>query len=152
MKNADEHFKDWEGSVFGYGYGSGEEHVIPALKRFMALVPPESADGRAYDYKVLEADLGPAVAWFLINALCHADLIEYGSSPRFGWLTPHGYALKGYIDGKTDAELLAALDFDDERIPCYPDYCNCDEKPCGNPFWGPAAKANQVNGVGDSRT
>ena len=82
-KSLDSHFADWECYVFGFGYGTGEGHVLAALKRFMELTPSEHADMRCYDHKVLERELGPAVAWLLINVLGHADVIEYGSSSRY---------------------------------------------------------------------
>lgn len=140
-KSLDENFRDWENQVFGYGYGTGEPHTIPALKAFLAAIPE-----RSYDHKVLEAAVGPVAAWMLINTLCHADAIEYGTSPRYGWLTPKGEALKAYIDRRSDDELLAAAcDYDpSDYAPCYPDTCNCGPKGyeagrvCANPFWGPA--------------
>lgn len=131
MKTPDDYFHDWESSVFGYGYGSGEEHVIPALWKFMGRI---CADG-CYKYDELERAVSPTVAWLLINALCHADLIEYGSSPRFGWLTDTGKALKAYMDSKTVEELLAALNRDHEYSECYRDHCNCEREDCRNPFW-----------------
>jgi hypothetical protein len=94
MKTTDDYFRDWESHFLGFGYGSGEEHVTPALKRFMEL---GQNDGGSYDHRELERELGPVVAWLLVNLLCHADAIEYGTSPRFGWLTPHGQRLREYI-------------------------------------------------------
>jgi hypothetical protein len=133
MKTPDDYFADWEASVFGFGYGSGEEHILPALKQFMDAA--EAAGGGTYDYRELEASLGPVVTWLLINALCHADIIEYGSSPRFGWLTEHGAALKVYLAGRTLDQLADALSDYDEH--CYPNHCNCDLEECSNPFWRP---------------
>lgn len=132
MKAADDYFTDWEGVAFGFGYGTGEEYTIPALKSFLAAVPAEGN----YDYEALEAACGPAVAWLLINVLCREDIIEYGTSPRFGWLTSEGKALKAYVDAH-DAEQLyeAAAGRDENYIPCYPDHCNCAGDPCHNPFW-----------------
>lgn len=130
MKTLDDYFTDWEAHVFGYGYGSGEEHVIPALKRFFVLCPANSG----YDYQTLEVKLTPAVAWLLINVLAHADLLEYGTSPRYAWLTERGRALKQYLDSKSAEELQAILARDYDRH-CYPDHCNCDDGPCHNPFW-----------------
>lgn len=131
MKTLDDYFIDWEGHVFGYGYGSGEEHIIPTLQLFMAAVP---ASGN-YDYRVLEETCGHVIAWLLINTLCHADIIDYGSSPRFGWLTAHGKTLKEYL-GSHEATFLvdSATDFEG-HTPCYPTHCNCDDERCHNPFW-----------------
>lgn len=141
-KTADQHFVDWEGHVFGFGYGSGEEHVLPALKTFLGAM---DAEGR-YDYRAIEAVLNPTIAWLLINALCHDGAIEYGSSPRFGWLTPKGVALKAYVTSKTAEELVEIItDRDMDDVPCFPDGCNCGPdgykagRVCGNPFFGQPA-------------
>ena len=130
-KTADDYFVDWESHVFGYGYGTGEAHILPALKAFFETIPTE---GRSrYDYRVLEEKLGPVVAWLFINALCRADIIEYGTSPRFGWLTAEGERLKKYLAGRTPEQLEEAAGNDERN--CYPDYCNCTDGECHNPFW-----------------
>ena len=129
-KPLDEYFADWEAHVFGYGYGTGEWPVLEALRRFLAAMDA----GGAYDHRALEAALGDAVAWLLINTLARADVIEYGTSPRFGRLTPEGKRLKDYILGNDVErlyEIVAGIDHD----YCYPDYCNCAGEPCSNPFW-----------------
>lgn len=132
MKTNDDYFHDWEASVFGFGYGTGEEYIIPILRRFVLAIPK---CGESYKHEALEAEFGPVIAWLLINALCHADVIEYGTSPRFGWLTPIGEKLREYMESKTDEELQDALDRDNDYIACYPDWCNCDGPMCRNPFW-----------------
>ena len=137
-KPIDHSFRDWEGSTFGFGYGTGEEHTIPALKQFLELCK----DKEAYDYVELETALTPAVAWLLINVLCKADIIEYGTSPRYGWLTDKGKRLKGFVGKHTADELYEiAAGHDENYISCYPDACNCGEsgyvpgRKCPNPFW-----------------
>jgi hypothetical protein len=136
-KTLDENFADWEGTAFGFGYGTGEPHILPALKRFLALCP----DTGTYDHEALAREMGPAVAWLLLNALAHADIIEYGTSPRYGWLTTSGQALKAYVESKTDDELVGIV-CRDRDTPCYPDACNCgpegyeEGRVCLNPFWG----------------
>lgn len=135
-KTLDQHFIDWESDALGFGYGSGEPHIVPALKAFMAAIPDNGDGNTNYDYMVLERAVGPSVAWLLINLFGHADVIEYGTSPRFGWLTPHGAQLKRYIDERTADEILAVLNHDDEYVSCLRNYCNCGEAtPCVNPFW-----------------
>jgi hypothetical protein len=63
------------------------------------------------------------VAWLLINHLCQLDIIEYGTSSRFGWLTAEGESLKAFVASKTADELAEiACNHDDV---CYPDACNC---------------------------
>lgn len=134
VKTLDDYFTDWESHVFGFGYGTGEPHVVDALNAFMEAIGIEDRP-HSYDYRRLETALKPVVAWLLINALCHADLIEYGTSPRYGWLTPRGEALRAYLATKTNAALLEVLNRDDDYHHCYPDHCNCDGEPCHNPFW-----------------
>jgi hypothetical protein len=132
MKTLEQHFADWEASTFGFGYGTGEEPVLTALKAFMDGMPEER-----YDYQELEKRLTPAVAWLLINALCHDDKIEYGTSPRFGWLTGTGAALARFIKDRSADQLVTATDQGDDYIHCYIDHCNCDDGDCrkDNPFW-----------------
>ncbi|MFN9395142.1 MAG: hypothetical protein ACK6BN_04610 [Pseudanabaena sp.] len=126
----EEHFIDWEGHVFGLGYGTGEHHIIPALKAFLAEIPHEGA----YDHEVLEKRLGGAVTWFLITTLCKADILEYGSSPRFAWLTPQGQRLKSFIDARSAEELIGLLDAAPLNEPRnYPGIINVDRGL--NPFW-----------------
>lgn len=130
-KDLDAYFRDWEGAAFGYGYGSGEPHTLAALKGFLAAIPE-----RPYNYEVLEGALTAQVAWLLINTLCRADILEYGTSPRFGWLTPRGELLKRYVDAHTVAEMVdVTCDHDEDYVHCYPDHCNCDDAHCANPFW-----------------
>lgn len=135
-KTVEQHFRDWESSVFGYGYGTGEDHTVPALKQFFTSIGREEFPN-GYDCSVLEATLGPVVAWLLINILCKDDIIEYGTSPRYGWLTPHGVRLRQFIDSKTAEQLIEIVsDFDENYSPCYEDHCNCGR--CAefpNPFW-----------------
>jgi len=131
-KTDDDYFADWESHVFGYGYGSAEEHIIPVLKGFLAATPPKGT----YDYKLLESACGASPAWLLINTLCHADILEYGTSPRYGWLTGEGRALQKYVGNYSADYLVRQVTGRDENyVPCYPEHCNCDVGPCHNPFW-----------------
>ncbi|MGM4997860.1 hypothetical protein AB8A05_04280 [Tardiphaga sp. 538_B7_N1_4] len=142
-KTIDESFIDWESSAFGFGYGTGEEHVLGALKAFFAAFG-DHENPNAYDYEKLETAVTPTVAWLLINRLCKhdVDIIEYGTSPRFGWLTENGIALKAFVDSKSvgDLETLVCSTTEDSTI-CYPDACNCGPNGyqegvvCQNPFW-----------------
>jgi hypothetical protein len=136
-KTLDDYFADWEAHVFGYGYGTGEEHTIPALRHFFSSMPKSGC----YDYQNLETTVGPEVAWLLINILCRADIIEYGSSPRFGWLTPQGKSLREFLEPHTVDELVAITRRDEDYAHCFPDGCNCgpegydENRICQNPFW-----------------
>lgn len=138
LKTLDAYFQDWESTAFGFGYGSGEPHIMPALKAFFEAIPE-----RPYNYEVLEQAVAPTVAWLLINVMCREGVFEYGTSPRFGWLTPAGQSLKAYIDSKTADELaVIAATRDEDNPSCYRNTCNCGPKGydakavCQNPFWG----------------
>lgn len=146
MKTVDEHFRDWEAHAFGFGYGTGEPHTLAALKTFMSTVgvgePPDRH--HCYDHTKLGAALTPTVAWFLINALCRygIDIIEYGTSPRYAWLTNEGKALRSFIATKSVDELVAiCCRYDEGYTHCSPGVCNCGPHgyeaglKCNNPFW-----------------
>jgi len=135
----DKHFIDWESDTFGYGYGTGEAFILVALKTFFSTLKltPGTASP-SYDYRELEAALGELPAWLLINTLLHADLFEYGTSPRYAWLTAKGKLLKEYVDAKTVDELYElATGHDENYSPCYPTHCNCGAVHCANPLWRP---------------
>lgn len=142
-KTIEEHFRDWHDSVFGYGYGTGEPYTISATKKFLELCN-EGGLGHSYDYTKLEAALTAPVAWLMINIFCKPDIdiIEYGTSPRFAWLTKKGERLKEFISKYTEDALLEIVRGDDKHYShCYPNACNCGEngyekgKVCQNPFW-----------------
>ena len=138
-KPIERHFAEWFGEEFGFGYGTGEPHMLAALSGFMEAVGGEGSPN-AYDYQVMERRLTPTVAWLMINALCRCNVIEYGTSPRFGWLTPQGIALKAFTAGRSVDDLVAVAMIDD-LDHCAPNFCNCGpdgyskKKLCHNPFW-----------------
>lgn len=138
-KSLEDHFRSWEASAFGYGYGTGETHVIPALRTFLAACPEEGG----YDYAALEQAVTPTVAWLLINRLCREGIFEYGTSPRFAWFTPAGEVLRAFMLSRQTDDLVALVTSDSEDATiCYRDACNCGvdgyDKAlvCPNPFWG----------------
>lgn len=133
MKAIEQHFTDWESHAFGYGYGTGEEHVIGALKSFLAAVHEKGN----YDYEHLERAVTAPVAWLLINALIKNGKIEYGTSPRYAWLTPSGKALQEFVGSRTVEQLYELTSVEESYTHCYPDHCNCDDGDCrpANPFW-----------------
>jgi hypothetical protein len=141
MKPIEDSFTDWESATFGFGYGTGEEHTIGALRDFFMLVGMQTDAPHSYDYRMLESGLGARVAWLLINALGKANIIEYGTSPRFGWLTEEGKRLKDFMLGKSLDDIVALTSRDQDYSYCYPDACNCGPsgyvagKHCDNPFW-----------------
>uniref|UniRef100_A0A6M3XT75 Uncharacterized protein n=1 Tax=viral metagenome TaxID=1070528 RepID=A0A6M3XT75_9ZZZZ len=124
MKTKDEQFIDWECSVFGYGYGSGEMYTLQTLKDFFSLLQEE----RNYDFEILEKELGGAICWLMINILCSADILEYGTSSRYGWLSEKGEKLRDYLKTKTVDDLYNLVMYVDEEkhIRCGIGYCNCD--------------------------
>lgn len=139
-KSIEDSFKDWESSAFGFGYGSGEPYVIPALRTFLEHCT--GLGGTAYDYAEMERLLGPVATWLLISALCRADILEYGTSPRFGWLTPHGKRLQDFMLSKSADGLVEIACAEREGYDvCYPDVCNHGPdgyvagRVCSNPFW-----------------
>ena len=138
-KTLEQYFSDWEGDTFGFGYGSGEEHILPALRTFFEAF---KEDKRSYDYRDLEEACGPATAWLLINALCRVRCIEYGTSPRFAWLTKEGERVRDFVLSHSFDELgEICCNQPEDSIRCYPDACNCGPKGyqkgvvCPNPFW-----------------
>jgi hypothetical protein len=145
-RSLESYFADWETEAFGFGYGSGEEYTLAALKTFFATVGEGEPEDRqhCYDYKKLEAALTPTVAWLLINALCRwkVDVIEYGTSPRYAWLTEPGRKLKEFFALKSVDELVDICCADCGDNPgCGPDHCNCGpegyekNRVCPNPFF-----------------
>jgi len=133
MKTIEQNFVDWEGEAFGFGYGTGEPHTIKALHDFLALCHGEI---EAYDYKEIEKALTPTAAWLMINALCKQDMITYGTSPRYGWLTDKGITLRKFVlDAGIDKCVHIVCNRTENDIPCYKSHCNCPDEPCSNPFW-----------------
>ena len=139
-KTLDDYFHDWEGHVFGFGYGTGEAFTVPLLWDFLAAI--QTSDRGVYDYKKLETAFGGQVAWLMINILCKADILEYGTSPRHGWPTSKGKRLQEYVLARSKDDLLAiASAHDPDYVECYPNACNCGpngyekERVCPNPFW-----------------
>lgn len=63
------------------------------------------------------------------RAFCKCDIIEYGTSPRYGWITRAGEMLKDYILSKTDDELYDICMNSEEYVPCYPEMCQCKRTP-----------------------
>ena len=139
MNEMDKYFIDWESDTFGYGYGTGEEGIIPMLRNFFILCMDEEKHKVSYyDYRNIEESIGNVCTWLLINILCHADMIEYGTSPRYGWLNAKGENLKNYMLSKSVKELVGILDTDETYVYCYKNVCNCGEvgnPRCDNPFF-----------------
>ena len=140
IKSIDEHFIDWEGSAFGFGYGTGEPHILSALRRFFEILENE----RSYDYRNMEAEFGPLSAWLLINALAtrNGNVIDYGTSSRFGWITTAGEKLRDFVMSPSADELVEMVcSTTEDYIHCYPDACSCgpngyvEGRKCNNPFW-----------------
>ena len=145
MKTIDEYFRDWENHAFGFSYGTGESPVLEALKTFFATVGYDKDHPYSYQYESLEAVLGKPVTWLLINRLCQISIIEYGTSPRYAWLSEQGERLKMYIDSKSVDELYEICTGEPEDYGyCDPDYCDCGLEPkqkCPNPFWVSGSKS-----------
>lgn len=128
-------FKQWEGRVFGAGYGTGELPILKALKVFF-----DSLEDRSYNFEVLEEKLGDTVTWLLINALSKGNQIEWGTSARFGWLTSCGEYVREFVKDKTPEQLYDILMSDEDN-----DYCECDGsmKEKGHEFCGKNPMVNE---------
>ncbi len=100
-----EQFAAWEDRTFGYGYGTGEPAVLESLRAFLDMC--HGGSGSAYDYLEVTPVLGESTTWLLINALCHSCMIDYGTSPRYGWLTPAGEALRDFVTAHSLKELCS---------------------------------------------
>lgn len=128
MEITDKNFIDWESTVFGYGYGTGEEFTLKALIEFFNNCFKEDSILLKYDYEIMETKLGSTVAWLMINILAKANIIEYGTSPRYGWLTKAGEFLYEYVKTKNFDELYdIVMSTDEDYDYCYPDHCECDK-------------------------
>lgn len=111
----DKQFALWESEAFGAGYGTGEAPILRDLKKLLSLF---NGDG-TYDHEVLERGVGESVAWLLINALSKVWAIEWGTSARFGWLTPSGRLVSEYVSEKSLDELyVVATDIRDDMCVC----------------------------------
>lgn len=138
MGITNKHFIDWFDENIGFGYGTGEHYTTKALKGFLDKC--NKSENGAYDYEVIEKAIGKGETWFLMAIFGKADIIEYGTSPRYGWLTERGLLLKEFVKDKTDEELYEIVMVDPaEYVHCYPDACNCDGyvegKKCDNPLF-----------------
>jgi hypothetical protein len=139
-KTIEEYFADWENHVFGFGYGTGEPHTLGALKAFFAAVGDERGMA-CYDFQVIEKAVTPAVCWLLMSTLGRHRIIEYGTSPRYGWLTESGKALQGFLAERSVDALYELCAGPGEHDYCSPDSCNCgpngyqEGRKCNNPFW-----------------
>jgi hypothetical protein len=130
----DKHFREWEREAFGYGYGTGEYYILPILHHFFLTLE----DGHAYEAENVARELGNAEAWFLLNVLCHMNIVDYGTSPRYGWLTPMGERLRDYVLCRTPEMLYSIVMADgynhgvfDVSEECSLDFCNCPDGVAG---------------------
>lgn len=133
-RTLDSYFRDWYEEVFGYGYGSGEPHILSVIREFMRCI----CDDGKYDYEHMEQTLGGPVAWLLIDTFCRKNIIEYGTSPRVGWFEPEGMAVREYVNSKSLDDLVRIVtgydpdgDGDGDGMNqycCCTTHCNCSEE------------------------
>jgi len=80
-----------------------------------------------------------AATWFLLNVLYQKDLVEYGTSPRYGWLTGNGKKMMEFLRDYNADRLHELVNVDSDHVFCYTDYCNhtdlAGEGCKANPFW-----------------
>lgn len=136
IKTLEQHFIDWEADAFGFGYGTDERHTLSALQLFLKLMPV----GQSYNFESMERELGPVVAWLLINALCKNHTLDYGTSPRHAWLTRGGMELRAFVAQHSVTQLVSMITMHNgDYVHCFRNLCQCDlanPKPkCVNPFW-----------------
>ncbi len=105
---AEKFFINWISDNLGYGYGTGELYTISTLKNFLTMIPDE-CDDRSYDYRNIEKVMGGPVTWLMIDKLCSCDIVEYGCSPRFAWLTDKGKKLRIFVMSRTSEELISLV-------------------------------------------
>jgi hypothetical protein len=86
-------FCTWYGDTLGYGYGTGDVHFCHALVTFLR----HCRETGSYTYTTMQDALGEAAFWFFLNTLCHAGLVDYGTSPRYGWLSEEGKRLADFV-------------------------------------------------------
>jgi hypothetical protein len=127
----DKHFREWEQEAFGFGYGTGEAYILPILSRFFRALTHGVGSHNAghYDAERLAAQLGDAHTWFLLNVLCRMDVIAYGTSPQYGWLTTLGQRLFSYVRVRTPHQLYAIVTQDGEPAQplCSRTSCHCPD-------------------------
>ena len=128
-------FSQWENRTFGAGYGTGELPILKAVKVFF-----DSLEDREYDYKILEKKLGDTVTWLLINAFEKQNMIEWGTSARYGWITACGEYVKDYIKDKTPEQLYEILMAEHNEPICE---CNGEMKESGHQGCGKNPMVNE---------
>lgn len=136
MNKEQQQFIEWERRAFGAGYGSGELPILKAVKAFF----DNLQEAGSYDHKLLEEKLGDTVTWLLINAFDKADMIEWGTSARYGWVTSCGHFVGKFIKGKTAEELYEIVMSDDQESICLcdgemRDHPDCGKNPMVNERW-----------------
>lgn len=129
VKSDDEVFKDWFNDTYGYGYGTGEKPILTAIMIFLGNC--SSNENHIYSYDEIEKVIGKAATWMLISVFCKQDLVDYGTSPRFAWLTEKGKWLLNYLKGKS-LQYLYSLVMYNSFSECSSEYCNCvvENIPC----------------------
>lgn len=134
-KSLADYFVDWYGSALGFGYGTGDVYYCEALTKFFKNVDGEQG---SYKFEDMEKKVGKDAFWFLISIFGNSDFIEYGTSPRYGWLTEKGKLARQFVN-HIGEDLYDEVNRDSDYIECYKDYCNHtdnNEKGCKlNPFW-----------------
>jgi hypothetical protein len=102
-------FIEFEHRVFGYANGAAKPHVLRALKSLCEVVPLGGCD-----YQIVEQSLTAPVAWLVINALRHSDMIEQGPSMRSIRFTDRGVFLAEFVRARC-VENLVGLAYDSEK-------------------------------------
>lgn len=107
--NMDKQYHDLLTDGLHWNAYGGDESLYGTLKIFFESIEVRvKPDYRilSYDYRVLSETVGSSAAWMLIYQFSHLGWINYGTSPRFGWLEEAGVWLHKYVLSKTVDELI----------------------------------------------
>ena len=107
----DAQFYKWFDEHFGYCYGSGVPEIVNLLLLFFSVIPWR----KPYKHTNIEVLLGVPAAWLLINLFCIDRVVEYGVSPRCGWLTEKGNSLRVFMCAQGKARLLEIIEKGDDN-------------------------------------
>jgi len=102
MKTIDRYCIDWIHYAFPEGFSVS---VLEDLRIFLSLCTQDEdfiEDGVsfAYEFDIVEKELGETITWLLINVLGKNGIITCGSSIKLGFLTDSGEKLREYLVDK----------------------------------------------------
>lgn len=102
-------FQSLYSEQLGWGNYGSEQALCVSLKDFLDSIPLDCG----YDHELLATKVGAAFAWSLIYQFVALGWINYGTSPRYGWLEGDGVWLKAFVATRS-ADDLYAIAYGDE--------------------------------------